>query len=195
MITKKEQQLLRELSSKMSEKVFDTAFAANNIAAGATTVTALSNIAQGVGRSQRTGDRVHLCRLQYRIQILAGDATDFVRVIIFRFKPNNASFALSSTVILDVGPSTADDPFSMYNYTNRKEVVILKDFAIPMVLAGSSGNQSFVGEINLNEIVSTFTSAATTCDNGIYLYFVSDSAAVPHPTITALFRVFYKDAG
>ena len=82
------------------------------------TVSALTLIPQGQSASQRIGDSIHVDHFQLRYHVLYGDATQYVRVIIFQWHPISTPTA---TDILANGVSGSVDAVSSFYQLNTKQ--------------------------------------------------------------------------
>jgi len=179
------------------EKYFDTTWVAVNVTT-TLTIYSVTAIPQGNAQSQRIGDKVMPLRAKCLLQ-LYGSSTDiqnFVRVILFRFKPNNAagSFPLSTGVVLDHGASgVSAETNSPYSFANRDVFTIVKDTIVPMCYNGANGVAEWVFDAAFPPVATVFTAGLTTGANQLFLMLGSDSSAAPHPTVTGVFRLFYTD--
>lgn len=176
------------------EKYFDAIFNGGSITSTPATVQVFAP-AQGNAINQRIGDKAVITRLWFKFRLTAGDTTNTIRLILFRFKPNNSAsgFPLSPSRILDAGPTGSVDPWSPISYQNRDQFVILKDMLVPLVAAASNGVQIFDWSMGQPIMASVFSTAATTCSNGLHVVYVSDSTGLPDPYMNGLCRVFFSD--
>lgn len=183
-------------------------------------VTGLTDIVQGLGDSQRAGDRVKLCgtlelRGSCRADIGTGDTTQseiYIRTCLFQWHPtsNNggATEPTAGNVFLN-GPSGAPDVYSFYNHDQRQNFVILYDEvhtltgisagAVLTTTANSGMIQYFHRKIPLAKKIRAqmqFQAASSTdATNHIYMVSMSNLAAdAQNPQLLWSCKFFFRDA-
>lgn len=188
-------QVQRMLKNREEQK----SFVAGSIAATIPLVAAINSLADipiGNTDNARVGNHVHLRQLHGKLAFIAGDATQVMRAIIFKWKENDSFNPPTAAQILANGPSGGPDVYSTYNRDSPGNYQILKDFFI----VGSSGTssskliQSREFTIKLSGKVQFWSDVGVAGTNKIYIMIQSDSAAVPNPTLSSNFELLYSDA-
>lgn len=151
-----------------------------------------SSIAQGDSDITRDGDRIQIMEWSFRWVAYPADTSNLLRVVLFQYVPDSAlGSPTASQVLQTTGATTA--PISYRSIDFVKNVKILYDRtlstdtyhlvtqAIPVTIRKFSDKQmQFTG--------------ATSRTNGLFALFISDSAAVTHPTILYYSAVRYTDS-
>jgi len=179
------------------------------------TVTDLSTIGQGVTQQERVGDQLTLRRLHWSFKVVAStgglltgaDAYDTVRVILFRWWGDSAAAAPVVADILKLGASNTDYTIANYNYDNKEKYKILSDFCHVVYNAPIYNGSAIAVEpgpghvwIHREDIqkvgnpVVYYNNNANTGSGHVYVWYISDSAFSPHPTITYALALEYDDA-
>jgi hypothetical protein len=171
-------------------KSFDTGFASSVDTTGV--LQKLSTIPQGDTDSTRDGDQAEV----YSVDVIASfanasstDLSNLCRLIIFRWQQDDSSAAPAAvTDILQTA--------SVYSPLNRdneraKKFVILKDHLFSTSLNGPSVD-TLVSKSG-NRFKLAFQGSANTGNNMVYAMMVSDSGAIPHPTLNYQVRVYFTD--
>lgn len=142
----------------------------------------LTAISTGDSHDNREGEKIRLMSFSYKGTVLTGDATNILRMIVYR--PYNISADLNADAF---EINSRVDPHKYFVYVDKLVTVDtanpLKQFNLNVKFGGSRG------------IPITYDGTATTSvsKNKILVYIVSDSAAVTHPSVQAQGRVWYKD--
>lgn len=187
-------QVRRMLSSREETKTF-VAGALSSAVSLVPVIVSLTNIPLGQTDNTRIGNHVHLKSLKGRVVVIAGDATNITRVIIFKWKENDAFNPPSASQILAVGPSGGVDVYSTYNTESPGNYQILEDY----FLLGSNGTSSphLIVKREMNKKLTGkaqfWSDIGTAGTNKIYIMFQSDSAAAPNPAISFNFETAYGD--
>lgn len=167
----------------------------------------LTDIAQGNTDSTRNGDKLMLSRyFDLRYIWTIGDQSNFVRTIIFQWKPQGGPLSYTPTPadILFAGSTGIIDVDSMYLHDTRSQYTILYDKVHALAGNGTFNpagttiypytGMSFIyvhKRIKIPRLQVQFESAgSTTMTNGIYVIYVSDSQITPNPklTLNAMFK-------
>jgi len=191
------QEIKAEMLREQEVKIFDVNVSATSVGAGATLIP-LSNMAQGVGRSQRVGDSASLIGLNmtYEIVQLNADIYSDTRVIIFQWFPNTA---LLVPVLADILQNTAAiGLYSQYNWENRDQYRILYDRLHSQsglaTAPTSTSNESVLNRrVGVQRKLMEFAIASTTGSNQLYVLWISDSSIAPFPIINFTSRVKFTD--
>lgn len=188
---RQKKEVKRLIGSDEELKAIDTSVLLGPDAAGS--VIKLTSPPQGDGVSARDGDQIQIKRLRVRLNMIGGDSTNILRVIIFRWAMNDS---VAAPTVLDVLQSAG--PLSMYQYTSlrQNEFHIVADRTFTFTLNGPN-DKLFeavfygrrIGKKNVH-----FNAGLTTGTDQFYLIAISDSVAAPHPSIGGTTRFEYTDS-
>jgi len=186
------------LASQEETKLFDVNVSAATVGSGGT-ITALSNMAQGVGVRQRTGDDVlhKSISLTYQLVQLNADIYSDTRIIVFEWMPNTG---LLVPVLADILDNTAAiGLYSHYTWDLRDQYKILYDkihslSGLTTAPTANSNVNVLNHKIRLPKVKAEYATAATTGSKQIYSLWISDSAIAPFPVISWTSRYNYTDA-
>lgn len=159
------------------------------------TIVSLSDIPLGQTDNARIGNHVHIKSVIGHLNFIAGDATNTMRCIIFKWKENDTFNTPTAAQILANGPTGAADVFSTYNRDSPGNYVILEDW----FMVGSTGTSSpfLIQKKQINKRVGGkmmfYSDVGTTGTNKIYLLALSDSSAVTHPSFNYNIEIGYSD--
>lgn len=169
-------------------------------------VVLVSGISQGVTDSERDGDRVMLRKIYLRWNATGGDTYNFLRFIVFQWKPDNSVGPTATDILLN-GSSGFVDFTSQYNHDKRALFKIMYDKVIMTVGDGSqTALTAYPYQSNFlhynkktlivpNKQLQYDAASATQGQNQIYVLTVSDSAvALPHPTISYTMKILFTDS-
>jgi len=190
-------QVKKLIGNQTEWKHFDTSFAALAVDASGVVTGPFASPTQGDGDIQRIGNRIHIKSLLMKFDVTTSDATQQVRIVVFRWKPDSTIDLPSPAKVFDTlvnNPAMANiNTFSMQMGT----IHVLYDKLVASTTVDSARHyrQFFrfgrrLGAKNVN----FSNDAALTGTNNIYVAFVSDSALPGHPTVAATSRVVYTDA-
>lgn len=188
-------QVQRMIKSREENKSFVTGSIAATIPLVAA-INSLMDIPLGNTDNTRVGNHIHPKQISGKLSFIAGDATQVMRCIIFKWKENDAFNPPTIAQILANGPSGAPDVYSTYNRDSPGNYQILKDY----FLVGSSGTssskliQSREFTIKLSGKTQYWSDIGTAGTNKVYIMIQSDSSAVPNPTLSSNFETIYNDA-
>ncbi len=152
-------------------------------------IVELSNMAQGSTGETRDGNLIVLKSFSLKGEVVIGDTTNVLRVIIFRFKE------IDDPIITDILETTgAHAVRSAYNYDKRKLYDILYDRRFRMDVANVNPLISIklFGK-KLGSKAVQFDTDTTSGTNKLWMLRVSDSGAVPNPTMNYYSETAYKD--
>lgn len=193
-LSKKQRKEVKAIVKTNAEmKYIDSNFVASVVNAGGTLLGPVTAINQNIGGSQRIGDQIRIENIAATEQLIAGDATNFLRIIWFQWYQNTASVAPTLGAILQ-NPSAPT--YSPINETNLdgKLFRILSDKCYGMTTSGANQCLTLKKRIKPARKVLEFNPTAATGFNHIYCYVMSDSIAAPNPTHQAYVRVQYTDS-
>lgn len=192
-------QALAVFSSKVEEKYIDTA--SSGISVDYTGSLGLFTMpSAGTGPSGRVGDLIEVTRLEFKYSLVIADTTNLVRVVLFKWNNDDGSYSPAVNSIIASGDNTtAYAALFRYAWDNQKagDFEILYDKCHQLCNAGEQGQ---VHQVQLwgKGLGSTskiqLNSGATTGKGRYGLLYISDSAAVTHPTLIYTARLTYKDA-
>lgn len=153
----------------------------------------LANTSQGVGGGSHVGDECILKSLWLRYTMDVQDISNYLRVLIFVWKPNMGYVAPTPANIL----KTTTAPYnltSMYQEDGEDQYRILYD--VTHCLSTQAGtpyvkSETIQRKLNLRQ---DYTTGTSDCSNNLFILLVSDSAVAPSPFITWSSRVGFTDA-
>lgn len=157
------------------------------------TVIGVINIPQGVSDQERIGDKITVKSIRLKYSLAIGDATNYVRFIIFQWKQNTVY--TSAPTVPSILASVTPTIYSQYNWDNRSNFQILYDRT--HTLLSNRPNVFVTRRINIKYLAKQLQfvgGSATVGSNMIYCLAISDSSAVPNPGILASFDIVYVDA-
>lgn len=183
----------RLIAGNIELKAIDTGVLQSPTAAGV--IQHITPPAQGLGVSNRVADQITLKRLLFKLNVIGADATNVLRMIIFRTSQDNTVVANIPTPLSVLQTLSV---MSMYNFTADRdnEIKILYDRTIA-VSAGGTYDVALHGNLygkRLGKKRLIFDAAVTTGTDQIYVLWISDSVAGPHPNVAGTFRLEYTDA-
>jgi len=151
----------------------------------------VATIGQGVTSGTRNGDTIKLKHLRISLACIVADATNLVRVVIFRWKMNNTSDVPSPSEIFQDPTATTRILLSPFVVTKPSRFTILLD---KLYNLDSLAHPQIIDTINMrmNSLVSFDTGTSTGRDH-IYLCFMSDSTAIAHPAFSYESMILFHD--
>jgi hypothetical protein len=147
----------------------------------------LSAITQGDTDLTRDGDSVNKEFIEINYQLVRGDITNALRIVLFQYGLN--STPTPTDIWTNLGSSSA--PYGIIYPDAKQYVKVLEDRLYS------------VGDVNTNIVDSIrlklsgkvqFASATTVGTSKLYLLAISDSAASSHPTIVGSSFLHFRDA-
>jgi len=176
-----------EIHEVQEKKSFDAGIASTFDNTGS--ITKLTTIPQGDTDSTRDGDHIKLFKLWMCGNVQYADATNAIRLIIFRWNQDDSS---AGPTVNDITQSLS--PFSPIHRDNEraKKLDFLYDelFAVANVGPGSI---SFKWHRDVKSIIA-FQATANTGTGHLYAFIISDSSASTHPGLNLIFRTYYTDS-
>lgn len=164
------------------------------------------DIAQGVADTNRVGDRLKWgSKIHLNLQMVAsGDDYNTFRWMLVQWHPT--STAAPTPVMADIllnGPSAAPDVLSQYNHDNRQNYRVLWDRKY--IVTGAAAANKPITSIVARYVTATislkrarkmvqYQGGGLHATNRLFLIYMSDSAAIPHPTASVTTKVFFTDA-
>lgn len=190
--------ITKEMEEEVEKKCYDTAW--NGQPASLTPyLNDISDMGQGTGYDNRIGNTITVQSIQYRFVATIGDATNFMRLVLFQWK-SDAQIAPTWDAIMQFQtagvPIGIKDCLSPYLVSNgvSTEFKIIKD--IRFLLDTDNPQQIIEGYIDKNFIKNVHYSDSSSFfgTNHLFMMLVSDSGAVSHPTLDGFIRLRYTDA-
>jgi len=188
-----------EIIKSVETKYFDVLSLGNAIGSGATTFL-VDNIPQGVSQSHRIGDFVSIRKiiLNYSIYTVNSDIVTTIRLVLFRWVPDNS---LHTVVVGDILESPASaNTLSHYNFQlqDNYEVLWEKQFQQSGIPTAPT-DRSNVGATGLIIPVGKhpdqeFQLGSNSGSNQLYFLAISDSALTPFPILNFSFRFYFEDS-
>jgi hypothetical protein len=149
----------------------------------------LTEVPQGDADTQRDGDSINLDVLDIAYHVLLGDATNALRIIVFRWKELG-----STPTAANIWTALGNDytPYTVPVHDYEQTFTILHD-ELKFV---DTYNPQNGGKIHLQLGGSKIQYAASGVSGSgkIFLYIVSDSAAATHPTFLGYSRLEFRDS-
>lgn len=184
----------RVIDQRAEKKYNDFILAATGIP-GSGLVIEWATVAMGTSDNQRIGDQIRMRQLLLRTLLTFGDTYNTVRLVVLAWKfPSSVSVPNTTLILEDAVSNPLISPL------NRE--TMQKGWMKPMydkAFSMTEGNRpqvyrtlKFFGKRlpwKRVEFVDATTFAAPT----YYMFLVSDSIAVPHPTVAVHFRSVFTD--
>lgn len=159
------------------------------------TVINLCDPAVGDSNNQKTGIRITPTSTQARIAVTAADATNLMRIVIFRWLLDDTVTVPTAAMIFE-NTGAVQAPLSPFASGNRERFNVLYDKLVSVSTNGPavvSWEDIITHSKNKDTVFSS--SGVTTGTGKLYCVFISDSGAATHPSITYYFRTNYLDLG
>jgi len=177
----------QKILAVQEKKSFDVGFATTVADTGAT--ARLTAIPQGDTDSSRQGDHVKLLKGELISAASYSDTTNCLRLIIYRWNQDDSS---SAPTVSDILQTTS--PYSPLNRDNERarkfDVIVDHQYVVSNV---GQGVDKFRCSMNLKSQIA-FQATATSGTGHLYYFVVSDSAGVPHPSLSFIWRTYYTDS-
>lgn len=183
-------QIVRSIIGTRTEKKYFISFV-NTTILNTGTVLAMSQIPQGTTDITRVGDRITLKRVDVICNIVAADATNFMRLMLVKYHPQSDPTSPPSINVF-LNSVAGQGPASPPNHDTRLDYTVLDDRMIALTLSGM-GCATFSFSKSLNFPLQ-FSGGSTTASNHLYLVAVSDSAAVSHPSLVYALKNWFTDS-
>lgn len=150
-------------------------------------------IVQGDTDINRDGDKARMLSLSIRANLIYGDTTNVVRMVVFQWYSGSNSIPLEN--VTEASDASGRQWMSPYKHDHAGKFKILYDKTYS--LSNSSHQQYTIRKTirfkGKNSYV-TFNNGSTTInENAVYVAFVSDSAGIPHPTLNYYYRLRFSD--
>jgi hypothetical protein len=149
----------------------------------------MSAITAGTSVNGRIGESVIADRLDLRLQYVVGDATNVVRfLVLVDLQPNGASF--NQTDLFE----NAADPFSPLNWQFHNRFKIIHDETFGLDTYNPQRSKAITVPLSQRTTYNgTSNSIANITTGAVYCVWLSDSGAVPQPTVSGDIRLWFRD--
>jgi len=137
-------------------------------------------VAQGVAVYQRVGQSIRVSHISLKGILTSADATQVMRIIVFRWNVSDSSDAPAVSELLDTAGGTIPDYVANYLIYKPSRFTILWDETF-IFSSNWQPLQKFEKEIKCNSLVE-YDVGVNTGKNHIYMMITSDSGAVTHPS-------------
>lgn len=171
--------MYKEMETKHNSTTYNQV-AVSTAALGTARLYHVTGVTQGSGNTNRDGHQIRLSGMYMNLMYAAADTTNILRVIVFRYKGR-----------YDVNPITEE----VYSILDLDDYDIKYDKTHVVSANGPAIKNIKIGmKFRYNNLIQYDDSTATSVTvNPYYVYFVSDSSVVTHPTITGQIRTYWKD--
>jgi len=163
---------------------------------GSGSLNQISDVAQGVAQSQRTGDRIHIVKFiwNYTLYQENADVVNTVRLMVVQFVPSTALLAAAVTDFLQTASPTA-----FYTHETKANYHVLYDRTFR--LAGTSTAPTSTSALGHNNVlirprrrICDFALGSTTGGtNQCFVLLIGDSVIAPYAGITSTVRMVYRN--
>lgn len=150
----------------------------------------MTGITQGTSVNNRIGNEIRIEKVDILITWIAGDATNFGRILVVKdMQPNKAAFAQTDLFV------NGSDAQSWFNEDNKHRFKIFLDWTCDIGTAGP-GSQTCKMSVPLKGVTyytGASNSIANVTSDAFFIVYISDSGAVPNPTITGNVRLWFRE--
>jgi len=150
-----------------------------------------SGVGQGVAVYQRIGQSINVSKISLRMIMTLADATQVIRVMIFRWLVSDTSDAPSTSEILDTIGGTCIDVLAQPLPYKPSRFAMLWDRTYTFA-TNWQPVQHIEHDVKLNTLVQ-YDVGVSTGKNHVYIAFASDSVAIAHPSVVYSASVHYHD--
>lgn len=179
----------KQISKRAEKKYFNGSYSLSSYDHNGT-IRELTPIPQGDTDVTRDGDSLYLRSMRVNGELVLGDTTNIVRVIVFQWLETDTPVPaniLSSTYV-----GTSNAPLAPYHHDSRRLFRILYDRKF--VLNANRPNALYdTGYLRIPKRKVSYIAGGTTGSNKLWVLLISDSGAVVHPTISVLSRATFND--
>lgn len=184
-------QVKRLIGKRIESKRADTTLVSTSITSAS--FFSLANMpAQGDAYNERSGDEILIEKFQWRLNIVAADPTNVVRVIVFRWNLNNATTTPTLADILE-GANATDYLEYQGGVENKYNILSDRTYALSTAGVPSRIVQGTCYGKKLGRKKIGFNQGLITGMGQIYIMFMSDSAIAAHPTVAGSYSLVYSD--
>ncbi len=189
---KKHTKLIRKLNKSTELKYIDSSINDSNVSYDNVSIDTFNDVAQGLGDSQRVGDRLFMTSFDFKFVCgVDNSSAGNIRVIIIYDKANT----ITSWADLMVNDVDTQRWLSSFTVDRRKEFIVLKDMVINC--DGTHYSKQFRRVKKKINKITSFSSGTTTIEVGaLKMFFTSDvaNAATNKPFLQGYLRINYQDS-
>jgi len=193
-------QVRQMINSKIStelESKFVVTFLSGSPTQATSVAFPITEVSQGLGDSNRTGDAITLIDMWFSLTFVVGDVTNFIRMIIVQWAgPIVAATPLDTPDILLNAGSNANNIIAPYNQDNidGHNLRIIYDKVISLSQQGPA-SVAFTKLVRNRFTKSIqYTAGTNTGYHKMSVHFYSDSIIAPNPSIFGSVLIRYTDA-
>jgi len=193
-------QVRQMINSKIStelESKFVVTFLSGSPTQATSVAFPITEVSQGLGDSNRTGDAITLIDMWFSLTFVVGDVTNFIRMIIVQWAgPIVAATPLDTPDILLNAGSNANNIIAPYNQDNidGHNLRIIYDKVISLSQQGPASVA--ITKLVRNRFTKAiqYTAGTNTGYHKMSIHFYSDSIIAPNPSIFGSVLIRYTDA-
>lgn len=182
----------RAIAATQEVKFINASIVNNPSTTGTMTKIMSANPAQVAGDSGRDGDTIMIKSLHLRCLVTVADGTNWVRLILFQWKPSDANY---TPVVSDLIGLTGTPIQSQYRHDIKEqdEYNVLMDRTLnlttytPQYLVQKNWYKGFRKRVQ-------FDGAGMKANNHLFLLAISDSGVAAHPLVDGVLQVRYTDS-
>lgn len=152
----------------------------------------LANTTQGADGGSHLGDECVLHWLRFSFNMGVADVDNFIRMIIFVWKPNMSYVAPSASSILKVTTALTALTSPLQD-DGADQFRILHDQVYTLSTTSGLSNRAAVIRKKFR-LKQDYLTGSSNCSNNIYVLLVSDSAAVTDPYVRYSSQIGFSDA-
>lgn len=187
----------RVINNNLEKKYQDLAYNINVDNTGSS-IQDLTSINAGMAdSSQRIGDKIRLLSLKFRLQLSAADSTNYFRIILFQWHPDNANTTPIVTSILQNATYS-----SYYNHDEGSQFSVFYDKQYALDTQGNATRvldwtfrfNSKSPKMKWIKKNVKYNGSTLQGSDHLYYLFISDSGTTPNPNISGSSRLVYTDA-
>lgn len=191
---------LRQVKSLVSRRAeldfYDNGLNGTAVLAGATIQGGMSTPVQGVADGQRIGDQIKISKFTFKCDIIYGDPTNQLRIVLFRWYEDNAGALPVLATVLQNGAGFPINSGINHDSLKAGKLHVMHDRTYNLTNTGNTmaiNRTITITGRKLGKKKLEFNNGAITGTNHIYALFISDSVGVPNPTINWYSRLMYYD--
>jgi hypothetical protein len=146
-----------------------------------------AQITVGTAANQRVGSKIFIKYIHYALEMIVGDATQLVRFMVFRWRPDNGSDVPGTSEIFD---GTFVCLSTLLKYSPSRFEVLYDNLWHLDTLAHPVKSANFNVRVNRP---CQYLIGGNSGQDHIYAMYVCDSSIAPNPSIRIISQVNYVD--
>lgn len=187
----------RQISRKVEKKYYQEADISQDITQTGV-ILDITRVGQGSTAKQRTGNQINLTSMFHRGAIVGVDNVNYVRQVVFQWYEDSLDSLPTFPKLFEVTTTPLQPLFTIFNRQNLgKSFRVLSDkvYNVTSNSANPDVNRYRLFKINLWKGLRPvlFNGSTTEGTGKIYVAYISDSAATPHPLVNCMSSVNYTD--